>query len=74
MKNRNRYGVYDAPLWRDWLTWLTVVAVLAGFQYEHQQHGVGLDYLFAGLFQLALFGFLVGRIRLSMRKRADEQT
>lgn len=58
-------GVYDVPLWRDWLTYLTAVGIVAGF--GTVGGGNAIDVMFAVGFQFLLFGMLPGGLRKAWR-------
>lgn len=63
-KRRNALGVYDLPLWRDWLAWVTLVAVIAVLGQP-----TVIDLVIGVLFQVFLFGFIPGKIRQAVRRR-----
>lgn len=54
-------GVFDRPVWSDWLFWVTVVLAVGG---SLTQLG-----LFALIFNFVLFGIIGGMIRNAVRKR-----
>ncbi len=68
-------GLYDEPLWKDWLTWLTAVAVVAGaFDALRDYDGSNpvatvIDLALAVAIQFLFWGVLPGLIRRWVRSR-----
>lgn len=71
-------GIYDRPLWRDWIAWLTGFALLSGITGAFDDFPDGVrgneSALLIGLglraaFQFFLFGLVPGRIRRAIRTR-----
>lgn len=76
MRQRNAVGVFDTPLWRDWLVWLTLAAVAAGGQMvgrdyrgEEVDLAAAFDLVLSCGFQFLLFGIGVGIQRRRWRER-----
>lgn len=65
---RNALGVYDLPLWKDWLFWVTVVGVWAGLAVPESRATI-IDLAIAVGFQFVLFGLLPGAVRMWLRGR-----
>ncbi len=65
--------LYDHPLYRDWLTWLTLVSFLAIPSTLTGEHGTVLilDWIFALIVQFFLFGVIPGSIRIVVRRRRE---
>lgn len=61
----DRLWLYDLPLWKDWLVYLTALGVLAGLV----SGGGFIDLAFAVAFQFLLFGVVPGSIRVWWRSR-----
>lgn len=64
--DRNRYWLYDAPLWKDWLVYLTLLGLAA---IPGTSPGNAIDWLLAGAVQFMLFAVIPGSIRLAVRSR-----
>lgn len=65
---RNGFGIYDLPLWKDWLFWVTAVGVWAGLAVPESRATV-VDIVLAVAVQFVLFGLLPGAARLWVRGR-----
>jgi len=71
-------GRYDAPLWRDPLSWLAGLALLAiiNQQIKSIQGETGLaaaiDFVYPFLIQFAIFGLVPTSIRRRIRRRRLE--
>lgn len=63
-------GIYDWPIYADWLAWLTVLAIVAVVGIQPTL----LDLIIAVVFQFLLFGMIPGVIRRSWRRRKAERT
>jgi hypothetical protein len=60
--------LYDRPLSRDWLTYLTALGLVAAVA-EPQSRASVLDLVFALAVQFLLFGVIPGLIRQWVRNR-----
>lgn len=78
MTTREAYGLYDAPLWADWLTWLTAFGIFAGLTSVWNSYptlegseaaAFAIDAILAVGLQFLLFGVLPGKIRRWRRSR-----
>lgn len=79
----NALFFYDAPLWRDWLAYVTGLAVFVGARGAFEDYSLNLtgglssfsavalliDLGLAVAFQLLLFGVIPGAIRRAIRRR-----
>jgi hypothetical protein len=63
---RRTWGVYDLPLWRDWLAWLTAFGLVAAIPIVAADPGF---VVLAVPVQVLLFGILPGSIRAWWRAR-----
>lgn len=68
---RNALGLYDEPLWKDWLFYLTLFGVVAGLTIP-ESRATPIDLAIAVAFQIFLFGVLPGMVRAWLRRRHDE--
>lgn len=65
---RNGWGVYDVPLWRDWLVYVTAVGVWAGLAVPESRASI-VDAAVAVVVQVAVFGLIPGAVRMWIRSR-----
>lgn len=61
-------NLYDEPVFKDWLFYLTVLAVIAGIS-STVGNGNAIDLALAVVFQFVLFGVVPGGIRNNIRRR-----
>jgi hypothetical protein len=60
--------LYDRPIWRDWLFYVTLVGIWAGVIVP-ESRASPIDLVFAVGFQFALFGVVPGLVRRWVRRR-----
>ena len=72
MRRNAILGLYDAPIWKDWIAWLTLLALVAGAKtVSTSENGAAyvIDLVLALGFQFAIFGWLPSGVRRAIRKR-----
>lgn len=78
---KNAHGFWDAPLWKDWLAYLTGLAIYVVILLLHregqsghtlgggpQRHVDAIDYLLAIAWAVFVFGVVPGTIRILVRR------
>lgn len=66
-RNRFGFGLYDLPLWKDWLAYLTLLGVLAAIA-EPATRSSPVDAFFGVAVQFLVFGAVPGALRLWVRR------
>ena len=70
-------SLYDQPLWKDWLTWLTALAVVVGVLDALRDYDSAIpfatviDLALAVVVQFLFWGVLPGLLRRWVRSRGD---
>jgi len=65
---KNAHGLWDAPLWKDWLAYLTGLGIYGAVDFTYRQGQGVIDLLLNIFVQFALFGVIPGAIRIFVRR------
>ena len=71
---RRRLWIYDLPLWKDWLFWLTLVAMVGVIPYTQNRPEGGAPAVVLLAVQFGLWGVLPGKMREAARQRRERSS
>ena len=65
---KNAHGLWDAPLWKDWLAYVTGLGIYGAVDFTYRQGQGLIDFLLNIFVQVALFGVIPGAVRILVRR------